>query len=343
MFGCTIWCFMIRGIKIWLCVGVALVACSKTPAGVPPTGSALEKTHLTIGVAVPAATYLPLYVAVDEGTFAKQGLRADVVEFRGGSDLIRAIVSKSVDVGVVSLAEITSGIDAGQPLKAFYGGFNIPDFDWYGASFIKSLADAKGKRIGITQYGSSTDFITRYALTVNGLDPSKDVQIVQAGPPATRLAAMQAGQLDISIFSTPEKFLAEERGYKLVYSQKQLSDDYPQHLIFATESFLAGHPNTVKALLRGHTLAVRMAKQDKQRAEQSLIKHLQIDPKYVERTYTEVIDHLYEDGRLPNEKSLDIFFDMGIKAGRYKERWPLTRFWIPIYVDTYSQWTLAPS
>jgi len=340
---CSIWCFMVPAGKIWLGVAVLLVACSKTPAGAPPTGSALEKTQLTIGVAVPAATYLPLYVAVDEGTFAKQGLRADVVEFRGGSDLIRAIVSKSVDVGVVSLAEITSGIDAGQPLKAFYGGFNIPDFDWYGASFIKSLADAKGKRIGITQYGSSTDFITRYALTVNGIDPSKDVQIIQAGPPATRLAAMQAGQLDISIFSTPEKFLAEERGYKLVYSQKQLSDDYPQHLIFATESFLAGYPNTVKALLRGHTLAVRMAKQDKQRAEQSLIKHLQIDPKYVERTYAEVIDHLYEDGRLPNEKSLDIFFDMGIKAGRYKERWPLTRFWIPIYVETYSQWTLAPS
>jgi NitT/TauT family transport system substrate-binding protein len=330
--------------RIWLCVAVALLAgCNRRPAGPPSNASGLEKTHLTIGLAVPGATYLPLYVAVDEGTFAKQGLQAEVVEFRGGSDLIKAVVSASVDVGVVSLAEITSGIDAGQRLKAFYAGFNIPDFDWYGASSIKSLADAKGKRIGITQYGSSTDFITRYALTMNGLDPSKDVQIIQAGPPATRLAAMQAGQLDISIFSTPEKFLAEERGYKLIYSQKQLSDDYPQHLIFATESFLNGHPNTVKALLRGHTLAVRLAKQDKQRAEQSLINHLQIDPKFVERTYAEVIDHIYEDGRLPNEKSLEVFFDMGIKAGRYKERWPLARFWIPTYVDSYSQWTLAPS
>src|SRR5213596_950888 len=336
MFGCTIGCFMIRGIKIWLCVAVALAACSKTPAGAPPTGSALEKTHLTIGVAVPAATYLPLYVAVDEGTFAKQGIQADVVEFRGGADVIRAAVSGSVDVGVVALAEITAGIDAGQPLKAFYAGFNIPNFDWYGVSSIRSLAEAKGNRIGITQYGSSTDFITRYALTVNGLDPAKDVQIIQAGPPSTRLAAMDAGQLDISIFSTPEKFLAEERGYKLVYSQKQLSDDYPQHLIFATESFLAGHPNTVKALLRGHTAAVRLAKQDKQRAEQSLIKHLQIDPKYAERTYMDVIDYIHEDGRLPDEKSLDVFFDMGIRTGRYKERWPLTKFWLPIYVDTYS-------
>src|SRR5205809_5866093 len=122
--GCTIWCFMIRGIQIWLCVAVALGACSKTPAGTPPTGSALEKTHVTIGVAVPAATYLPLYVAVDEGTFAKQGLRADLVEFRGGSDLIRAIVSKSVDVGVVSRAEITSGLDAGWPVQGFHGRFH---------------------------------------------------------------------------------------------------------------------------------------------------------------------------------------------------------------------------
>ena len=165
---------------------------------------------MTIGLAVPGATYLPLYVAVDAGTFAKQGIQAEVVEFRGGADVIRAVVSGSVDVGVVALAEITAGIDAGQPLKAFYAGFNIPDFDWYGVSSVKSLAGAKGKRIGITQYGSSTDFITRYALMVNGLDPSRDVQIIQAGPPATRLAAMQAGQLDVSIFSTPEKFLAAE-------------------------------------------------------------------------------------------------------------------------------------
>ena len=320
-----------------------LAGCGRAPSHEPLGGSSLEKTHLTIALSVPGATYLPLYVAVDEGTFAKEGIQADIVEFRGGADVIRATVSGSVDIGVVALAEITAGIDAGQPLKAFYAGFNIPDFDWYGVSSIGSLADAKGKRIGITQYGSSTDFITRYALTINGLDPSKDVQIIQAGPPATRLAAMQAGQLDIAIFSTPEKFLAAEHGYKLIYSQKQLSDDYPQHLFFATESFLASHPNTVKALLRGHTLAVRLAKQDKQRAQQSLIKHLQIDPKYVERTYADVIDHLYEDGRLPDEKSLDVFFDMGIKEGRYKERWPLVKFWIPTYVDTYSQWTPARS
>ena len=315
-----------------------LTGCAGTEARAPATGSGLEKPHITIGLAVPGATYMPLYVAVDEGTYTKQGLQADLLEFRGGSDLIKAVVSGSVDVGVVALAEITAGIDAGQPLKAFYAGFNIPDFDWYAVSSVKSLADAKGKRIGITQYGSSSDFITRYALSVNGIDPAKDVQIIQAGPPATRLAAMHAGQLDVGIFSTPEKFLAADRGYKLIYSQKQLADDYPFHMIFATESFLANNPNTVKAMLRGHALAVRLAKQDKQKAEQSLIKHLQIDPKYVDRTYAGVIDYLFDDGRLPSQKSLDIFFDMGMKTGRFKERWPMTKFWIPTFVDGYSQW-----
>jgi NitT/TauT family transport system substrate-binding protein len=332
--------------KVSCCLSIAALAiallagCGGNAPRTAPGGTGLEKPHLIIGLSVPGATYVPLYVGMDEGTFEKQGIQAELVEFRGGSDLIKAVVSGSVDVGVSALAEITSGIDAGQPLKAFYAGFNIPNFDWYAVSAIKSLAEAKGKRIGITQYGTSSDFITRYALTVNGVDP-KDVQIIQAGPPATRLAAMQAGQLDISIFSTPEKFLAADRGYNHVYSQKQLSDDYPQHLFFATESFLAGHPNTTMALLRGHTLAVRLAKQDKHRAQQSLIKHLHLDPKYVERAYTDVIDYIYEDGRLPDGKSLDVFFDMGIKTGRYKERWPLARFWIPTYVDSYSQWRLA--
>src|SRR4029450_12391176 len=102
-------------IKLGLCVAslaiaMMLAGCNGRPARAPSNGSALEKTHVTIGLSVPGATYLPLYVAVDEGTFAKQGIQADVVECRGGADVIRAAVSESIDVGVVALAEITSGI-----------------------------------------------------------------------------------------------------------------------------------------------------------------------------------------------------------------------------------------
>src|ERR1700732_5094310 len=129
-----------------------LTGCGGTQTHAKSTGPALEKPHITAGLAVPGATYLPLYVAVDAGIYEKEGLKVDLLEFRGGSELIKAVVSGAVDIGVVALAEITAGIDAGQPLKAFYAGFNMPDFEWYAVPTVKSFADAKGKRIGITQY-----------------------------------------------------------------------------------------------------------------------------------------------------------------------------------------------
>src|SRR5262249_57148989 len=136
-------------------------------------------------------------------------------------------VAGSADVGVVSLAEVLSGISAGQPLKAFYGGFNVPAFEWFAVPSIHSLAEARGKRFGVTQYGSSTDFLTRYALASHGLDPAKDVQIVQGGDSPTRLAAMQAGQIDVNIFAAPDSFVAADRGHNRNLPPRHPAPGYP--------------------------------------------------------------------------------------------------------------------
>ena len=97
----------------------------------PAPVSGIEQPHLKVAIISVTATYVPLYLAVDDGLFAKEGLQVELLPFRGGSDLIKAVVSRSADVGVVSLAEVTSAIAAGQSMKAFYGGFNVPAFDWY--------------------------------------------------------------------------------------------------------------------------------------------------------------------------------------------------------------------
>jgi NitT/TauT family transport system substrate-binding protein len=317
----------------------AVLSCSRSPQ----TGAAsgLEKPVINIGLVSTTATYLPLYLAVDQGLFAKEGLQVNLLSFRGGSDLIKALVAGSVDVGVVSLWEVTGGINAGQPLKAFYGGFNMPAFDWYAIPSVKTLADAKGKRIGVTQYGSSTDFLTRYALLSNGIDPVKDVHIIQGGDSPTRLAAMQANQIDVNIFAPPDNFIAATRGYHIVLSQKDLAPDYPYHVFTTTESFLSGNPKTLKALLRGHVLGLRLAKQNKELSEKVLGTHVQMDPQYLGPTYDSFIGYLFEDGRLPTAKGLEAFFQMGIKAGRFEAQWPPEKYLVPAYIDTYSQWKPA--
>lgn len=321
-----------------LLMALSTIACGSGRTAAPASGSGVEQPHIKVGIISVTATYVPLYLAVDDGLFAKEGLQVDLLPFRGGSDLIKAVVAGSADLGVVSLAEVTSGIAAGQSLKAFYGGFNVPAFDWYAVPSIRTIAEAKGKRFGVTQYGSSTDFLTRYALASNGIDPAKDVQIVQGGDSPTRLAAMQAGQIDVNIFAAPDTFVAAERGYRRILRQKDLAPDYPYHVFGAMESFIAGHPNTIRALLRGFVLGVREAKRNKPHAIEALVKRIQMDPKYAGPTYDDLIDYIFEDGRLPTEQGLALFFDMGIKAGRFTERWPRERYWTPVFADTYAQW-----
>ncbi len=320
------------------CLAALASACGGGATLTPASAAGIERPHLKVGIISVTATYVPLYLAVDDGLFAREGLQVDLLPFRGGSDLIKAVVAGSADVGVVSLAEVTSAIAAGQPMKAFYGGFNVPAFDWYAVPSIHSLAEAKGKRFGVTQYGSSTDFLTRYALASRGLDPAKDVQIVQGGDSPTRLAAMQAGQIDVNIFAPPDTFVAAERGYTRILRQKDLAPDYPYHVFGAMDAFIASHPNTLKALLRGFILGLREAKRDKPRAIEALVKRIQMDPKYAGPTFDDLIGYLYEDGRLPSEQGLDLFFEMGITAGRFTSHWPREQYWTPVFADTFAQW-----
>lgn len=325
-----------RALVLGLLVGILLEgACGRREAP-RKGGDGPEITRLKLGLPVATATFLPIYLADEEKLFEAEGLDVEIVVFRGGTDLVRAVVAGSIDVGVTSLAGVTVGISAGQPLKVFFAGYNIPDFDWYSVPGIKSLDDVRGKRFGITRYGSSTDFLTRYLLTAHGLDPEKDVQILQGGDSPTRLAAMEAGQLDVNIFNAPEKFIAEDRGFTHLLSQKSLADDYPFHVFFATERFLETHPKTVRALLRAHVRAVRLMKQDRQRALATLRKR--VGEEYAERCYDDFVPFIYEDGRLPSEKGLRVFFEMGVKAGEYQDVWPLEKYWTPVYVDSFDEW-----
>jgi NitT/TauT family transport system substrate-binding protein len=332
---------MVRRLSAAVALWAAAVAvgCGDRAAGRVPSG--LEQPHLKVAIISVTATYVPLYLAVDDGIFAKEGLQVDLLPFRGGSDLIKAVVGGSADIGVVSLAEVLAAIDARQPMRAFYGGFNVPAFDWYAVPAVATLADAKGKRFGVTQYGSSTDFLTRYALARHGFDPAKDVQIVQGGDSPTRLAAMQAGQIDVNIFAAPDSFVAAERGFHKILSQKELAPDYPYHVFATKASFIASNPRTLEALLRGFVLGLREAKANKPHAIESIVKRIKMDPKYAGPTYDDLIGYLYEDGRLPSERGLDLFFEMGIKAGRFTEHWPREKYWEPRFADSYSRWKPA--
>lgn len=324
---------MIRQICIAISAAGALAAVAAGPAFAAP-----EKKEVTIGIPVKASTFLPIYIADEKKFFEKHGVKAKIVPFRGGSALVRAMIAGSVDIGITSLAGVTVGIKAGQDIKVFYGGFNMVLFDWYAVKGIKSIKDAKGKKFGISRYGSSTDFLTRYALKANGLDPKKDVQIIQGGGSSARLAAMESGQLDVNILAPPFTMIAAKRGMPRILKQADLSADYPWHVFFATGAFLKKNPETTKAVLKGFVEGVRLMKSDKAFASKVLMKATKTKAEFAEPTVDLIKDYIYEDGRLPSEKGMKTFWDIGVDSGVYKSAWDKKRYWIGDFASTYSKW-----
>jgi len=324
----------LKGIRI----AAALIAVMGFGLTTGPADAKPEKTKITVGIPVLAGTFLPVYLADDLGLFEKEGLDVKVLAFRGGSALAKAVIADNVDIGLTSLAGVNVGIAAKQPLRAFYAGFNMAIFEWWATPKIKSMKDVKGTRWGVSRYGSSTDFLTRYALASRGYDPKTDVKIIQGGRSATRIAAQKAGQLDVNIFIAPETIIARKLGYNRILSQTDLAADYPFHVWFAKEGFIKKYHGTIIALLRAHVRGVRIAKTDKAQALKSLGKHIKMDPKYLSDTYDSFINFIHEDGRLPSDKGLDVFFEMGVKSGTYKSKWPKSRYWTPEFVNSYNQW-----
>ena len=318
----------------------ALIGCFAvvSPVSAVAQNLKLERTDITIGLSVNDSTFLPIYLGAEAGLYKAEGLNVKVLAFRGGSDLTRAVVAGSVQIGVAAPTSVLSAISAGENARVFFGGFNQAPFFWYALPSIKTMAEAKGKRIGITRFGSSTDALTRFAVSRAGLDPQKDVKVIQGGGSPERLAAMETGQIDVGVFSLPHNFVAADRGYNLVARQSDFMPDFPIQSFYAMQTFLDANPQTVRAVLRAFIKAVSLAKADKPQAVKALVTRAGLEEKYAVRAYDLLIDGWREDGRLSTDDGMSKFFDMAIASGDVDKPWPKEKYWDNRFMATIDEW-----
>ena len=221
---------------------------------------ALEKPKVALAVGGKNLLYyLPLTVAEQLGYFKDEGLDVTIVDFAGGAQSLRALVGGSVDV-VSGAFEHTVNMQAkGQKLRAFVLmgrapqivlGVNpktMPNF--------KTVADLKGKKIGVTAPGSSTNVMANFVLAKAGLKPS-DVSIVGVGASSGAVAAMRSGQIDAISNLDPVITLLQRSGDLKVISdtrivpeaEKVFGGPMPAACLYAKTDFVEKNPATVQAL-----------------------------------------------------------------------------------------------
>jgi len=221
---------------------------------------ALEKPKATLAVGGKNLLYyLPLTIAESMGYFKAEGLDLTINDFAGGSQSLRALVGGSVDV-VSGAFEHTVNMQAkGQRLRAFalmgrapqiVLGINpktMPGF--------KRVADLRGKKIGVTAPGSSTNVMANFVLAKAGLKPS-DVSFIGVGASSGAVAAMRSGQIDAISNLDPVITLLQHSGDLKIVSDtrvvaeadKVFGGPMPAACLYAKQEFIDKNPATVQAL-----------------------------------------------------------------------------------------------
>ncbi len=243
-----------------LLAGTAALLAAPRFAGAQAPATALEKAKLTLAVGGKNLLYyLPLTIAEQRGYFKAEGLDVNIVDFAGGARALQALVGGSADV-VSGAFEHTVNMQAkGQRLRAFVLQGRAPQIvlgvNPKTMAGYKAVADLKGKKIGVTAPGSSTNVMVNFILAKAGLKPS-DVSIIGVGTGPGAAAAMRAGQIDALSNLDPVITLLQRSGDLKIVSdtrivaeaEKVFGGPMPAGCLYAQQSFIDKHPATVQAL-----------------------------------------------------------------------------------------------
>jgi len=318
--------------------GHALVALAGMPLlAAGPTYGKPELTDLRIGIPLDATSYLPLYIATQR-TWKEHGLNVQLLAFRGDAETSQALAGDSIDVNCGSLTGLVNLLSANQPVIGVYAGFNLAGFSWYAQPAMKTWADARGKAFGVSTFGSTTDALTRYVLRRHGLEPERDVQLVQVGNNASEYAALKANRTQVAILSAPMTWEAQSDGFTLLGTQQRdVAAQWPEHIFSVKTKFLAANPNTLAAVLRGHVAALRFAKANRAAAIEVFEERLKYTPALAARSYDELMPTFDERGRLP-ERSMQVFWEILQRNGDVKAPLPESALLDRRFIDGFSAW-----
>ena len=242
------------------------------------------------GVAGPSVNMIYAYVPQDAGLWKKHGLDVRMVLFEAGSTLAQVArageVKFAVNSGPTTIASRTQGADS----VIIAISVNTLPYSLVTAKGITKWADLKGKKIGISRFGSGTDTAIRLVCKKFGLDPAKDLVIIQGGTQPSRLQALIAGSLDATLVSPPLDLKAKQQGLTILVNIAELAIPYPQLVIETTDRFARENPREVKNFLKGFLEGVFYTASHKDETKKLITKYLkESDPEILEATYQSFI------------------------------------------------------
>lgn len=270
--------------------------------------SSLEKVRLGYsGVGSGEEIHL---VAKEYGLFRKYGLDVEMIRIAGGSTIVQAIIAGELNLGRGSAAEVISAYLSGYPLKILSVLINKFVYSFVTPMEITKPADLKGKAVAISQFGDGSDFITRMTLKSWGLEPMKDVTILQVGNSPERLAAVSSGKVHGAILSLARAPRAKKLGLRVLADLSQIDAEYPQGVLYAPLSLIEKRPDLISNFLKAYVEAIRFFKTNKQAAFGIISRYGGItDKREIEDYYETLTKNFLQDNPMPTLVAIKTLLD----------------------------------
>jgi NitT/TauT family transport system substrate-binding protein len=215
---------------------------------------------------------LPIWVAKDAGYFAQRGLNVEPVQIRGGSLIALAIITNDLPFSGVGAESVVAARAAGGDVVLLACPVDADPVYLITRPEIKSAAELKGQASAVTRYGSSTHFYLRAALKHVGLNPDKDMTVLQLGAGPEMVAALETGRIAAAALTTRYAAPFLQRGWPVLVDLSTTDLVYPSSCVTSSRAYIRAEPKITDDFLKAYVAAIHLIKKDHRFAEKSFSK-----------------------------------------------------------------------
>jgi ABC-type nitrate/sulfonate/bicarbonate transport system substrate-binding protein len=250
-------------------------------------------------------SHLPVWVAKDAGYFEKYGFDVEPVQIRGGSLITLAIITGNLQFSGAGAESVIAARAAGADVILLACPVDVDPVYLITRPEIKSAAELKGHASAVTRYGSTTHFYLRTALRHVGLNPDRDMTILQLGAGPEMVAALEAGRIAAAALTARYAIPFIQRNWPVLVDLSSTDLVYPSSCVASSRAFMRAEPKTTEDFLRAYVAGIQLIKRDHAFAEKSLSKWLRENDPVILTKSIQAYAKLFKRTPLVSDKGID--------------------------------------
>ena len=231
--------------------------------GTKPWSAMGQTVKLNVAYPTTVGSMAVLWVTKEAQIFEKHGLQVELIYIGGSSKVVQAMLAKEIPIAEIAIPAVIQANLAGADLVMLAGPNHKPGQKIMVRPEIKKPEELKGRKVGVTRFGTSDDFLLRYVLGQWGIAPDREVALIQMGGSQETLAGMIAKSVDGGLLSSPLHLQAVKLGFSMLADLSAIGVDYQGAGVVTTQRYLRENPDTIRRYLRAYVEGLHRLKTDK--------------------------------------------------------------------------------